>query len=231
MPRRLNAVGPTKKIGRTLVRKKLRISEIVRSGLPTSETFLLSSFTTASYRYRRITTTGFVYVLRVWPDPISSPTSACTVVRRNGRSEVTQHPLEPLWDESRRTAEILRRDGHVTDLPLRVDQTDGTGQATTGTPDLNTKFWAFTNDRDGSTRCRRTLSRLFPEWATHNNPDSIPLGDNLFGACGSRREGVKVLTRPARTVPSTLRRVSLSGRGGDAASRFTREVWVGGVWR
>src|SRR6478752_5928964 len=111
MPRRLNAVGPTKKIGRVLVRKKLRISEIVRSGLPTSETFLLSSFTTASYRYRRTTTTVFVYVLRVWPDPSSSPTSACTVVCRNGRSEVTQHPLEPLWDESRRTAEILRRDG------------------------------------------------------------------------------------------------------------------------
>jgi hypothetical protein len=31
-----------------LVRKKLRISEIVRSGLPTSETFLVASFTTAS---------------------------------------------------------------------------------------------------------------------------------------------------------------------------------------
>jgi len=48
MPSRLNAVGPTKKIGRALVRKKLRISEIVRSGLPTSETFLVASFTTAS---------------------------------------------------------------------------------------------------------------------------------------------------------------------------------------
>ena len=35
----VNAVGPTKKIGRTLVRKKLRISEIVRSGLPTSGNF------------------------------------------------------------------------------------------------------------------------------------------------------------------------------------------------
>src|SRR3954451_3460777 len=96
MPRRLNAVGPTKKIGRTLVRKKLRISEIVRSGLPTSETFLLSSVTTASYRYRRTTTARFVYVLQGWPDPCGSLTSAGTVVRRNGRSAVTQHPLEPL---------------------------------------------------------------------------------------------------------------------------------------
>ena len=42
--------------------------------------------------------------------------SAGGVARRKGRSAVTQHPLEPLSaDEFRRIAEILRRDGHVTD--------------------------------------------------------------------------------------------------------------------
>src|SRR6478752_9672142 len=79
MPSRLNAVGPTKKIGRTLIRKKLRISEIVRSGLPTSETFLVASFTTASQRYRRITTDGRPCSARTgtrWPDP--TRTNGCS---------------------------------------------------------------------------------------------------------------------------------------------------------
>ncbi len=76
-------------------------------------------FTTASWGIVASPQT-VVHVLREagtrWPDPSSSPTSAGGVARRKGRSAVTQHPLEPLSaDEFRRTTEILRRDGHVTD--------------------------------------------------------------------------------------------------------------------
>ena len=202
MPRRLNAVGPTKKIGRTLVRKKLRISEIVRSGLPTSETFLLSSVTTASYRYRRTTTAGFVHVLRGSARPVQF-----THVGRHSRASEwavrgdTTPAGTTVRNESRRTAEILRRDGHVTDLLLRVDQTDGTGQAATGTADSNTKLWAFTN------------------------------GDNLFGACASRREASRCAPGPSahRAVHPPTRMFFWPRRR--CCVMVTREVWVGGVWR
>ena len=119
MPSRLNAVGPTKKIGRTLVRKKLRISEIVRSGRRATETSLWASFTTASSAYRRIVTNGRPCSATGRGSPARpgrSLVSAVGVARRKGRSAVAQHPLEPLSaDEFRRTTEILRREGHVTE--------------------------------------------------------------------------------------------------------------------
>ncbi len=59
---------------------------------------------------------------------------------------MTQHPLEPLSaDEFRRTAEILRRDRHVTDT-FRFASIElmepGKQQRNSS---LNMKLWAFTN--------------------------------------------------------------------------------------